>query len=72
MLFIQNRSSKINVLTEMLLTKKNRFSLLLAHVLSFSLALSYTHTHTQPDNLLFERARAQLKLLLLLLLLYGT
>ena len=46
MLFIQNRSSKINVLTEMLLTKKNRFSLLLAHVLSFSLALSYTHTHT--------------------------
>ena len=70
MLFIQNRSSKINVLTEMLLTKKKRFSLLLAHVLSRSLI--HTHTHTQPDNLLFERARAQLKLLLLLLLLYGT
>ena len=50
MLFIQNRSSKINVLTEMLLTKKNRFSLLLAHVLSLSLSLAHTHTHTHTTG----------------------
>ena len=70
MLFIQNRSSKINVLTEMLLTKKIVL-VFYSHMCSLSLSLSHTHTHTQPDNLLFERARAQLKLLLLLLL-YGT
>ena len=58
MLFIQNRSSKINVLTEMLLTKKNRFSLLLAHVLSFSLALSYTHTHTHNRIIYYLKGRA--------------
>ena len=58
MLFIQNRSSKINVLTEMLLTKKNRFSLLLAHVLSFSLALSYTHTHTHNRIIYYLKERA--------------
>ena len=69
MLFIQNRSSKINVLTEMLLTKKIVL-VFYSHMCSLSLSLSHTHTHTQPDNLLFERARAQLKLLLLLL--YGT
>ena len=40
----------------MLLTKKNRFSLLLAHVLSFSLALSYTHTHNRIIYYLKERA----------------
>ena len=56
MLFIQNRSSKINVLTEMLLTKKNRFSLLLAHVLSLSLSLAHTHTHNRIIYYLKGRA----------------
>ena len=69
MLFIQNRSSKINVLTEMLLTKKIVL-VFYSHMCSLFLSRSLIHTHTQPDNLLFERARAQLKLLLLLL--YGT
>ena len=58
MLFIQNRSSKINVLTEMLLTKKNRFSLLLAHVLSLSLSLAHTHTHTHNRIIYYLKGRA--------------
>ena len=70
MLFIQNRSSKINVLTEILLTKKKIVLVFYSHMCSLFLSRSLIHTHTQPDNLLFERARAQLKLLLLLL--YGT
>lgn len=58
MLFIQNRSSKINVLTEILLTKKNRFSLLLAHVLSLSLSLAHTHTHTHNRIIYYLKGRA--------------